>query len=278
MAKGVLVDVTRCMGCKSCQTACKSWNDLPASIPEFSDGLNSPAETNGYTYTAVAIRTVQKDNEDTIRSCKRQCMHCLEPACVSACFSRALQKDRNTGAVVYNPKVCVGCRYCMIACPFSIPKYQWDKAFPLTVKCQFCFDPSGKYNRLGYDMQPACVRTCPTGALQFGDREDLLKEARDRISKNPAYLKHIYGEKEAGGTSWLYISDVPFETFGLSRSVGTRPLPEYTAGYMKLTPFVAVGWAALLAAMYSYTKRREAVEKEKMRLEAMEREDKQLEG
>ncbi|MEW6423908.1 MAG: 4Fe-4S dicluster domain-containing protein [Bacillota bacterium] len=266
MSKGVLVDVTRCMGCKSCQVACKSWNDLPANVPdvpEFSDGLNSPAETNGYTYTTVAIRTVAREDDYVLRFCKRQCMHCLEPACVSACFARALQRDPQTGAVVYNQNMCVGCRYCMLACPFNIPKFQWDKTFPIIGKCQFCFDPNGKLNRIGQGLAPACVRTCPTSALQFGEREALLKEARERIKKNPAYIKHIYGEKEIGGTAWLYISDTPLEIFGFRQDLGTRPLPEYTASYLKFTPYVAVGWTILLTALYLYTKRREAVEEEK---------------
>ncbi|WP_333871103.1 4Fe-4S dicluster domain-containing protein [Desulforamulus putei] len=262
MPKGVLVDITRCMGCKACQVACKQWNDLPSSNPEFKEGLTSPPDMNGYTYTTVRIEVVKKDNDYTIRSAKRQCMHCEHPACASACFAKALQRDPKTGAVHYYPHLCVGCRYCMLACPFDVPKYQWDKQFPLVAKCQFCFDPKGKYDRLGYGLRPACVDTCPTGALKFGERDELLKEAWERINSNPKYIKHVMGEKEAGGTSWLYISDVPFETFGFRRNLGTRPLPEYSHNFLKWTPIIAVGWGTLLTVLYHYTKRREQIASE----------------
>ncbi|WP_031517943.1 4Fe-4S dicluster domain-containing protein [Desulfofalx alkaliphila] len=263
MSKGVLVDVTRCIGCKACQTACKQWNDMPSSIPEFDNNLGHPAKTNGYTWTTVYHRVVEKDNQDVIRTTKFQCMHCLDPGCVSACFSRAFQRDPKTGAAVYHPHLCVGCRYCMLACPFNVPKYQWDKVFPLVSKCQFCFDPKGKYDRVGHGQAPACVSTCPTQALMFGEREEMLQEAWNRINSNPNYIKHVYGEKEAGGTAWMYISDVPFEELGLRADVTERPIPQYSHEFLKYTPPVIVAWGGLLSAMYFYTKRRKDVAAEK---------------
>lgn len=118
MAMGVLVDVTRCIGCKACQVACKQWNDLPAGKPEFAGGLTGPPDMDGYNYTVVKMAVVEKGGDYKIKAAKRQCMHCLHPACVSACFARALQRDPQTGAVVYHPHLCVGCRYCMLACPY----------------------------------------------------------------------------------------------------------------------------------------------------------------
>lgn len=258
MSKAVLVDITRCTGCKACQTSCKQWNDLPGEIPEFDNTLTFPAETNGNTYTTVLHRFVEKNNQEMVRFAKRQCLHCLEPACASACFAKALQKTEQ-GPVVYYKHLCVGCRYCMIACPFDIPKYEWDEVFPLVVKCQFCFDPEGQYDRVGGGKQPACVDTCPNDTMLFGEREELLQEARRRINADPKYIKHIYGEKEAGGTNWLYISDVPFEQLGFRTDITERPLPQYSHDYLKYTPVIIAAWGGLLTLMYRYTKRRSEI-------------------
>ncbi|MBM7855346.1 formate dehydrogenase iron-sulfur subunit [Desulfohalotomaculum tongense] len=261
MTLSVLVDLTRCTGCKACQTACKQWNDLPAGIPEFDNNLTFPSKTDGNTYTVVQHRVTKKDGQDVMRFAKMQCLHCLEPACVSACFAKALQKTAE-GPVVYYPHLCVGCRYCMLACPFNVPKYEWDEVFPLISKCQYCFDPNGRYDRVGRGQKPACVDSCPNDTMIFGNRDEILKEAWNRINGDPKYVKHVYGEKEAGGTNWLYISDVPFETFGFRTGVTERPLPEYTHDYLKWTPTVIAAWGGLLTLMYLYTKRRGEVGKE----------------
>jgi formate dehydrogenase iron-sulfur subunit len=262
VSKAVLVDLTKCIGCKSCQTSCKQWNDLPAIKPQFDNTLSYPAETDGYTYTTVLHRTTEKNGQETLRFAKRQCLHCLEPACASACFAKAIQKTPE-GPVVYNPDLCVGCRYCMLACPFSIPKYDWESVFPQIVKCQFCFDREGTHDRIGHGMEPACVNACPTGCLKFGERDELLKEAWKRINKYSKYIKHVYGEKEAGGTSWLYIADVPFETFDFRTNVPNIPLSTYSHDYLKWSPAVFIGGGALLSALHFYTKRRNEIAKEK---------------
>ncbi|TEB05212.1 Formate dehydrogenase, nitrate-inducible, iron-sulfur subunit [Pelotomaculum schinkii] len=264
MSKGVLVDVTRCIDCKSCMVACKVWNDLPSRKTEFSNDLDA-GQLNSDTYTVVNNCISENGGEVVWRFVKRQCMHCKEPACESACFTHSFVKTKE-GAVIYKPTVvdqdyCVGCRYCMIACPFGVPTFQWEKAFPYVEKCTFC------YERTQQGLKTACTQACPTGALKFGDREELLAEAWQRINNNPNYVKHVYGEKEYGGTSWLYISDVPFAQLGFKTEVFNRPvteksIPSLTWDVLKWTPYIFVGWGALLTAMRAYTKRRAEVHNE----------------
>lgn len=260
MSKGVLVDLTKCIGCGSCTVACKLWNEtkfdpkVPASGPM--------AKLSSENWTVIQRCDVENSsNEPVYRYVKHQCLHCEHPACASACFSKALQKTPE-GPVVYNPELCVGCRYCMVACPFNIPKYQWEKALPYVQKCQMCS------TRLAEGEAPACSSVCPTGVMKFGDRDKLLSEAKQLLASNKNYVQHIYGEKEVGGTSWIYLSDVPFEKLGFKTNVTTRPLPEYTHdGWLKYTPYIAVGWGLALTGLYAYTKRRKKIaEEEKQEL------------
>ena len=253
MAKGILVDITKCVGCGSCVVACKLWNSLKwdNNVPTY----GKEAKTSTENWTAVRLNEVQKGKEKIWRFTKQQCLHCEEPACASACFAKAIVKSKE-GPVVYNASLCVGCRYCMLACPFDVPKYEWDKVFPLVRKCQMC--PS----RIEKGETPACAATCPTEALKYGERSALLQEARQRLSSNSNYINHIYGEKEVGGTSWLYISDMPFETLGFRTNITIKPLPHYTESILKLTPTVALGWGAVLTGLYTYTRRRNEIGKE----------------
>ncbi|MGC7847758.1 4Fe-4S dicluster domain-containing protein [Desulforudis sp. 1088] len=255
--KGVLVDITKCIGCRSCQVACKNWNNLPAEKTSFTNDWTNPPKTSATTWTRVAFRLIEENNGGIKwRFVKNQCFHCEEPACESACFVHAFIKLAD-GPVVYKPNICVGCRYCMLACPFGVPAYEWDKAFPEVKKCTFCAD------RQKEGLGPACVSTCPTGALKFGVRKELLEEAKQRIAASPGkYQPTVYGEKEYGGTSWLYISDVPFEQMGFKTNVSERSIPSYTWSVLKWTPYIAVGWTAALTALYLYTKRRAEVEED----------------
>lgn len=177
-------------------------------------------------------------------------MHCLDPACASAWFVGALHKTAE-GIVDYDYSRCVGCRYCMIACPFGVPKLQWDRSLPYIRKCVMCID------RVREGMKPACASACPTGAIMFGEREELLKEARNRIAGG-GYVNHIYGEKEAGGTSVLYISDVPFEKLGFPK-VSEQPYPKLTAASLEKIPFVVPALALGLLGLWLYTGRREKI-------------------
>jgi ferredoxin len=167
-------------------------------------------------------------------------------------------KKSSTGAVTYDESVCVGCRYCMIACPFEIPAYEYDNAFsPKVMKCTMCFP------RISKGLLPGCVEACPTEALTYGKREDLLRIGRERIRKFPdRYVDHIYGENEMGGTSWLYLSEVPFKEIGMREDLGVTPAPQLTAGALSAVPIVVGLWPVLLTGIYAINKRKEKIEKQ----------------
>jgi formate dehydrogenase iron-sulfur subunit len=194
---------------------------------------------------------------------KRQCMHCLHPACESACPVGAFHKTPE-GPVTYDSKRCMGCRYCMMACPFSVPTYEWSKRVPYVRKCTMCVerglaedvsDPATREDHL-----PACVAACPMQALQFGERSQLLAEAHRRIAENPGqYVNEVYGEDEAGGTCWLYVSPVPFRLLGFPQRVGTRPYPEYTEQALDSVPPLIVFGGSVLAGVYTLWKRKLAL-------------------
>jgi formate dehydrogenase iron-sulfur subunit len=192
---------------------------------------------------------------------KIQCNHCLEPACASACFVKALYKTKE-GPVLYNADLCVGCRYCMVACPFTIPSYEYDDPFtPKVVKCTMCSEKTAEKGE-----PSACAAACPTEAIVFGKRSELIEMARERIRKNPErYQKHIYGEHEMGGTGWLYISNAPFDELDMRMDLGTKSGPEYTKGFLALEPYILVIWPGLLMGLYTFVKRREEISAQEKR-------------
>lgn len=248
---GVLVDITKCTGCRACVIACKQWNHLLMSTqPEKEANPDNPPGLNSNSFTT--IRTVEIAEPEETVYWKQQCMHCLEPACETACLVGALRRSKETGAVKYNRGKCIGCRYCMVACPFGIPTYQWEKVSPWIKKCTFCAD------RQADNLQPACCGTCPSGALKFGNRADMLAEAWERINTSPAgkYYEHVYGETEAGGTAWMYISPVPFEELDFVQ-VTDEPVPQNAHKAMVTLPYYALGVTGLMAVIYFVTKRRE---------------------
>lgn len=259
--KGVLVDLTKCVGCGSCTVACKLWNNQsyqdPQNPGEFVNAHGEDVKLDSNTWTTVEHMKVQKDGKEVWRYVKRQCMHCQDPSCLSVCFAKAFHITEQ-GAVQYNPELCVGCRYCMIACPFDIPKYEWEKVMPSVMKCQFCS------SKLADGEAPACASVCPTNALVFGDREELLAQAHATISSNPdLYINHVYGENEVGGTNWLYISDVPFGDLGFPTNLPMgKSVPENVHGFTRFTPFIFAGGAALWTGISLYSKRRHQVAEE----------------
>jgi formate dehydrogenase iron-sulfur subunit len=241
-SKGMLCDCTRCVGCGWCQRACKEANGLPGATLIPGD---SQAPLSAENWTRIEFQETEQNGQMVRVFAKRQCMHCLHPACVSACPVGALHRLED-GAVVYDQSRCIGCRYCMMACPFGVPKFDWNETLPTIHKCFFCAD------RQAQGLEPACAAACPTGALTFGDRDALLAEAQARIQADPArYVDHIYGQNELGGTAWLYLSPIPFEQLGFP-TLKTKPvttLSESVATYG--TAGMAVGVAAVLAGIYS---------------------------
>jgi Fe-S-cluster-containing dehydrogenase component len=259
---GVLHDIARCVGCRSCEAACNVVNQLPPPEASFKDltVLDRKRRTTPAKYTVVNRYDAAGKNAKPVYH-KDQCNHCLEPACASACFVKAFEKTAE-GAVIYDASVCVGCRYCMIACPFEIPTYEYDKALtPRIMKCTMC------HPRVQEGKLPGCVESCPTEALSFGKRDDLLKIARERIRKDPdKYIDHIYGEHEMGGTNWLYISDVPFRDIGMREDLGVTPAPALTAGALGAVPIVVGVWPVLLTGIYAISQRKDKVAEEEQAL------------
>ena len=253
--QAVLFDATRCIGCRKCELACNEVNKLPAPDRKFDDltVLDTERRTDEKTFTVVNKYATAKGT--VFR--KMQCNHCLEPACASACFVRAFKKENN-GPVSYDASVCVGCRYCMVACPFNIPAYEYDEPItPRVRKCTMCAP------RLAEGKLPGCVEKCPKEALTFGPRDEIIKIARARIAAFPdRYVDHIYGEREMGGTSWLYISGVPFSEIGLREDLGTASAPELTSGALAAVPMVVGLWPVLLGGIYAVSKRKDKVANE----------------
>lgn len=248
----VLVDTTRCVGCRGCEAACSESNGLPGpTLPGQESVFANRRRTDVKVYTVVN-RASADSRQGGARFVKSQCMHCLDPACASACLAKALEKTV-AGPVVYHPERCLGCRYCMVACQFDVPKFEFDSPAPYISKCSFCAE------RQAQGLQPACTSVCPTGALQFGRREQLLEEARTRIYQNPdKYVHHVYGEQEAGGTSWLYVTDVPFDTLGFRTDLGPTSPPELTRTALAAVPLVLTLWPPLLMGLYTFSRRRAA--------------------
>jgi len=233
MKTAILTDTTKCIGCQECVKACKQQNHLPGDLPRrwmLSDGLSAR------NWTSI----VDGPNRSFVR---KQCRHCLEPACASACPVGALHKTA-IGAVVYDNTKCMGCRYCMMACPYGIPRYDWAYAVPYIRKCILCYD------RLLAGRQPACTEACPTKATIFGDRDDLLAEAHRRIREKPElYINHVWGENEVGGSSVLYISNVDLSFLAGGESLGATPLPSTTAKAMDAVPFAFCSVMGLMAGI-----------------------------
>jgi len=255
--KAILTDITKCIGCFECVMACKAHNHLEQDVPRNfhrNDGLSSA------NWTAI----LQKDGPHYIR---KQCRHCLEPACVSACPVAALIKTPE-GPVIYDGSKCIGCRYCMIACPYGIPRYDWDSPVPYIRKCTMCYD------RIKDGLQPACTQACPHDATIFGERDELLAEAKRRIAANPdLYINRVFGETEVGGTSVLYISDIDLGFLSYPIHNDSKSLPETTAAAMSAVPPAFVGMGAVMTGLYWFCKRREKLRQEKHETEGKEGEE-----
>lgn len=261
---GVLVDLTRCVGCRSCEAACNKEQGLPEPAKPFDDYSvfdeihhGQKRRTDETRYTVVNRYDLPELTHPLFR--KVQCNHCQEPACLTSCFVNAYTKTPE-GAVIYNSKVCVGCRTCMVACPFYIPTFRYSSAFdPKIMKCIFCYD-----TRLKHGRPPACVEACPQEALTFGKRTDLINMGRQRIRETPGkYVDHIYGEHEVGGTAWMYLSSVPFDKVGFDTHVPKQPILNSVKDFLAIVPMVLTIWPGLFAGFHLLATRKEAKKKEK---------------
>jgi len=242
MSKAILYDSTLCIGCKACEAACAERWGLP-----YNDKIAAEERISAHKLTAIETHGE--------RFSRRLCMNCQQPACASVCPVGALQKTA-LGPVVYDAEKCMGCRYCMQACPFQVPTYEWSNRLPRMRKCDMCFA------RQSQGKVTAWAEACPVGATKNGDRDALIAEARQRIAEKPgAYYPKIYGVTEAGGTSVFYISAVPFEQIGLRTGVPQEPLPETTWRVLELVPDVVSTGAVLLGGIWWITNRRSEVEK-----------------
>ncbi len=253
---GMLTDLTRCIGCRRCEAACNKANNLPKPKTSFEDESVFEKKRRPYVADVQSYTVVNRFNVNgkTVY-CKIQCMHCEEPACVSACPVAALTKSPE-GPVIWNEKVCIGCRYCITACPFYIPAFEYSNAFdPRIQKCFMC------YHRITKGLVPACAEACPVEAITFGKRESLLKLAKLRIWSEPdKYIDHVYGEHEAGGTGWLYISGVPFSELSqldFPMDLPNLPFPLFTADFLSLVNLTLISWPAVFGGIYLMTKNKE---------------------
>jgi len=246
MGRAILYDSTMCVGCRECERACaKRWGH------PYTEKIAAEERTSDHKF--VAIQTWGE------RFARRSCMHCVEPTCASVCPVGAMQKTA-LGPVVYDESKCIGCRYCMQACPFQVPTYEWGARFPRVRKCSMCADRQAK------GLSTACVEACPTGATACGDRTELIAEAKGRITGKPGeYYPAIFGLREVGGTSVLYLSAVPFDKIGLRTNVPQEPLPALTWRALSAVPDVASVGATLLGGVYWITHRREKVAAEEGR-------------
>jgi formate dehydrogenase iron-sulfur subunit len=258
---GVLVDTTLCIGCRKCEEACNRRNNLPRTAEPFSDRealrtFRRPTES-AYTVVNQFPGSPSPDQAGLAMTfVKVQCMHCLIPSCVSACIVGALTKAAD-GAVIYNPAICIGCRYCMVACPFEIPAYEYyTPLIPKVRKCQFCANRAK-----GTGANPACAAACPTETLVFGKRADLLAIAHKRLEERPdRYVQHVYGENEVGGTGWLYLTGRPVTEVGLLNLPERAPALRTEAiqhGIFKYG-ILPVAFYGTLAGIMWYNRRRES--------------------
>lgn len=265
---GVLVDIPQCIGCRRCEFACREAAQKaseargetkpaelfkPEPLESFEDksvfdkeGLRRPEP---HCYTKIS-RFPNPQDETKPVYVKYNCFHCNDPACMSACIVGAFRKLED-GPVVYDAWKCMGCRYCMVACPFGIPQYEYDNLLtPQVRKCTLCADEGNPQK----GKVPACVKICPQEVLTYGKRSELLEAAHEKIRNEPdVYLDHVYGEHEAGGTSWLYLTskDKPFTELGfieLDSSAPPRLTESIQHGVFKhFVPPLA--WYGLLGAM-----------------------------
>jgi len=237
----ILIDTTKCLGCRMCERACAQANDLPEPPGTVEPGVIRNTSEEQWT----VVNRYETENGPV--NVKRQCMHCLQPACAAACLTKAMLKT-DEGPVIWRGDQCMGCRFCMLSCPFDIPKFEYHSANPRIQKCRMCFD------RLQEGEPPACVAACPAKATAFGTREEMLDLAWSRVYAEPdKYVHHVYGAQEAGGTGVLYLASVPFEQLGFRTDLSREAYPTFTKEFLYSVPFVLTMFPPFLLAVSKAT-------------------------
>ena len=243
----ILVDITKCTGCEKCVKACIKTNRLNPDKADYDRAASKDGLSENRFLSIIEL----KEN----RFARKSCMHCLEPSCVAACLVGGLTKTKE-GAVVYDENKCIGCRYCMLSCPYGIPRYEWSKTIPFMRKCSMCYD------RLVVGEMPACVQACPNEAIIFGERKELLAKAKRIINSDNKYIKRVWGENDFGGSSVLYISDMDLTKVGW-KSDFTASIPDLTVPLVEKTPIIGGSVAATLIGLTWIINRRNKIAKEK---------------
>jgi len=274
--RATLIDIANCIGCRACQVACKQWNEREGEETELEAdlGFQNPAVLSAKTYTLIAFVEMENPTKPgglDAAYVMQRCLHCLEPACVSACPTTALQRQPD-GPVSYAVDECIGCRYCMLACPWDVPTADWNTRAPKISKCTHCADRAVQPPPVAFNGKPlsddaarqfantmaipACVKACPADALRYGTRDEMLALAHKRIADRPdKYVNHVYGEKELGGTTVLYLSRVPFEKLGFP-TYGEKPFPAFTKTALGAVPPAVIAVGSLLGASYAFFRKR----------------------
>ncbi len=203
-----LIDITRCTACRGCQVSCKRWNELPGEIGDFTGSYQSHPDLSPNRWTMIKFYEEKKPTGLEWHFRKTTCMHCGDPGCVKACPNGALVKTES-GAVKRIEEKCIGCGYCVKACPFGIPKI--DTIAKKMKKCTFCYD------RIENGLTPACVKTCVPGAISYGTREEMITLADTRLAQaRKRYPQaQIYGKDELGGLGVIYILPDSPANYGL---------------------------------------------------------------
>ncbi len=245
----VLVDTTRCIGCRNCEVACATENELP--VPHTSrEVFKELRDTTTDQWTVVN----RFDTEAGEVFVKKQCMHCNQAACSTACLTQAMFKTEE-GPVIWRESKCMGCRFCMVSCPFVIPRFEYLSANPKIQKCILCYD------RVSEGQKPACVEACPVDALEFGSRREMEREAQNRVADYPnKYFDHIYGQHEVAGTGWMYLSAVSFDQLGFRTDLSTESVPALTQNFLFSVPVVFLLWPAFLNGMRYMKSNEDAVQ------------------
>ncbi|MCX6270890.1 MAG: 4Fe-4S dicluster domain-containing protein [Bacteroidetes bacterium] len=239
---GMLYDSTRCVGCQTCENVCAEVHGLPA--PEGTPKVGVVRKTDEKHRTVVNSYKTSKGDLFV----KKQCMHCNEPACAAACLTQAMHKTKE-GPVIWRGNKCMGCRYCMVSCPFDMPKFEYHSPNPKIEKCTMC------YERIKEGGKPACAENCPAEAITFGKRRDLIKEARKRICEKPdQYSDQIYGERETGGTGFIYQAPVPYNELGFNTHLQNSSYPALSKGFLYSVPSIFVLVPPILLGIHEATK------------------------